>query len=136
MSNSVVPKFTVIIGNSYGAGNYAMCGKAYDPRIIVGWPTAQIAVMGGSQAAKTLLQIEVSSLKKKGEKISEKKEKEMFDKIKQRYDDQTSPYYAASRLWIDAIIDPAKTREILAMGIEMANNAPAKVKFNVGVIQT
>ena len=136
MSNSVVPKFTVVIGNSYGAGNYAMCGKAYDPRLIVGWPTANIAVMGGAQAAKTLVQIEVSSLKKKGEKITPAKEKELFDKIKQRYDDQTSPYYAASRLWLDAIIDPAKTREIISSGIEMANAAPAKEKFNVGVIQT
>jgi len=136
MSNSVVPKFTIVVGNSYGAGNYAMCGKAYDPRLIVGWPTANIAVMGGAQAAKTLVQIEVSGLKKKGKKITPTKEKELFDKIKQRYDDQTSPYYAASRLWLDAIIDPSKTREIISMGIEMANAAPAKEKFNVGVIQT
>ena len=136
MSNSVVPKFTVVVGNSYGAGNYAMCGKAYDPRLIVGWPTANIAVMGGAQAAKTLVQIEISRLKKLGEEINKEKEEELFKKIKQRYDEQTSPYYAASRLWLDAIIDPVKTREIISLGIEMANAAPAKEKFNVGVIQT
>jgi len=136
MSNSVVPKFTIITGNSYGAGNYAMCGKAYDPRLIVGWPTAQVAVMGGAQAAKVLLQIEVASLKNKGEKITEAKEKELFDRIKDRYDEQTSPYYAAARLWLDAIIDPAETRKHIAMGIEAANNAPAKKRYNVGNIQT
>lgn len=135
-SNSTVPKFTVIMGNSYGAGNYAMCGKAYDPRLIVAWPTAELAVMGGSQAAKVLLQIEVSRLKGKGEKITEEKEKELFDKIKNRYDEQTSPYYAAGRLWVDAIIDPKETRKWISMGIEAANNAPAKEKYNVGVLQT
>lgn len=136
MSNSVVPKFTVIIGNSYGAGNYAMCGKAYDPRLIVGWPTAKIAVMGGSQAAKTLLQIQVSSLKSKGKEITPKEEKELLKKITDRYDAQTSPYYAASRLWIDAIIDPADTRKWIAMGIEAAEHAPIRKQYNVGVIQT
>lgn len=136
MSNSVVPKFTIIIGNSYGAANYAMCGKAYDPRLIVGWPTAQVAVMGGAQAAKVLLQIEVASLKAKGEEISPEKENEMFNKIKDRYDAQTTPYYAASRLWLDAIIDPLETRKVISMGIEMANHAPVTKPYNVGVLQT
>ena len=136
MSNSVVPKFTIIVGNSYGAANYAMCGKAYDPRIIVGWPTAKIAVMGGAQAAKVLVQIEVASLKAKGEEITPEKENELFNKIKDRYDVQTTPYYAASRLWIDAIIDPLKTRSVISQGIEMANHAPITKKFNLGVLQT
>ena len=136
MSNSVVPKFSIIIGNSYGAGNYAMCGKAYDPRIIVGWPTAEIAVMSGAAAAKTLLQIEVSSLKAKGEKITAEKEKELFDKIKNRYDEQISPYYAASRLWIDAIIDPIETRKVISIGIDSANHKKATKAYNVGVLQT
>jgi len=136
MANSVVPKFTIVTGNSYGAGNYAMCGKAYDPRLIVGWPTAELAVMGGSAAAKVLLQIEVASLKSKGEEITPEREKELFDTIKNRYDKQTSPYYAASRLWIDAIIDPADTRKVISMGIEMANHKKAEKPYNVGVIQT
>jgi 3-methylcrotonyl-CoA carboxylase beta subunit len=136
MSNSVVPKFTIIVGNSYGAGNYAMCGKAYDPRLIVGWPTAQVAVMGGSQAAKVLMQIELASLKGRGEEISAEKEQEMFDKIKAKYDDQTSPYYAASRLWLDAIIDPKDTRTWVSMGIEAANNAKPDHAYKVGVLQT
>ena len=136
MSNSVVPKFTIVIGNSYGAGNYAMCGKAYDPRLIVAWPTAKIAVMGGEQAAKTLVQIEVSTMKAKGKKVSEKKEKELFDAIKERYDTQTSPYYAASRIWVDAIIDPMDTRKVISMGIEAANHSPMKHPYNVGVLQT
>ncbi len=136
MSNSVVPKFTIIIGNSYGAANYAMCGKAYDPRLIVGWPTAQIAVMGGSQAAKTLMQIEMASLTSKGEEITPEKEKQMFDKIKGRYDSQTTPYYASSRLWIDAIIDPLDTRKVISMGIEMANHSPITKKYNLGLLQT
>ena len=136
MSNSTVPKFSIVIGNSYGAGNYAMCGKAYDPRLIVGWPTAEIAVMSGAVAAKTLLQIEVSSLKSKGEEITKKKEEELFNKIKSKYDEQISPYYAASRLWIDAIIDPVETRKIISMGIEMANHNKDIEKYNVGVIQT
>jgi acetyl-CoA carboxylase carboxyltransferase component len=136
MSNSVVPKFTVVMGNSYGAGNYAMCGKAYDPRLIVAWPTAALAVMSGAAAAKTLLQIEVASLKKKGEKITEKDEKELFDKIKSRYDRQISPYYAASRLWYDAIIDPVDTRKVISMGIEVANHKKITERYNVGAIQT
>ena len=136
MSNSTVPKFSIVIGNSYGAGNYAMCGKAYDPRLIVGWPTAEIAVMSGAAAAKTLLQIEISSLKSKGEEITKKKEEELFNKIKSKYDEQISPYYAASRLWIDAIIDPIETRKIISMGIEMANHNKDIEKYNVGVIQT
>ena len=135
VSNSVVPKFTVIVGNSYGAGNYAMCGKAYDPRLIFAWPSAELAVMGGTQAAKVLAQIEASSLKAKGEVIDEVKEKELFDKIKARYDAQVSPYYAASRLWTDAIIDPLETRTWISMGIEAANHAPIEKKFNLGVIQ-
>jgi len=136
MANSVVPKFTIVMGNSYGAGDYAMCGKAYDPRIIVGWPTAEIAVMGGAQAAKVLVQIEVASLKKKGEKITAAKEKEIFDNIKNKYDSQINPYYAASRLWIDAIIDPLETRKVISMGIEAANHAPITERYNVGAIQT
>lgn len=135
VSNSVVPKFTVIVGNSYGAGNYAMCGKAYDPRLIFAWPSAELAVMGGSQAAKVLLQIEASSLKAKGEVLTPEKETELFDKIKARYDKQVSPYYAASRLWTDAIIDPLDTRTWISMGIEAANHAPIEKPFNLGVIQ-
>jgi acetyl-CoA carboxylase carboxyltransferase component len=135
MANSVVPKFTVIIGNSYGAGNYAMCGKAYDPRLIFAWPSAELAVMGGTQAAKVLAQIEASSLKAKGEIIDEVKEKQLFDQIKARYDEQVSPYYAAARLWTDAIIDPLETRNWISMGIEAANHAPIEKQFNLGVIQ-
>jgi len=136
VSNSVVPKFTFVIGNSYGAGNYAMCGKAYDPRLIFAWPTAKIAVMGGSQAAKTLLQIQMSSRKAKGETVSEAEEKALLKKITDRYDKQTTAYYAAARLWVDDIIDPADTRNIIATGIEMANQAPIEKQFNVGVLQT
>ena len=136
MANSVVPTFSIVLGNSYGAGNYAMCGKAYDPRLIVGWPTAEIAVMSGAAAAKTLLQIEVATLKGKGEEITPERESEIFNKIKNKYDEQISPYYAASRLWIDAIIDPAKTREFISLGIAMANQAPIEKRYNVGVIQT
>lgn len=135
VSNSVVPKFTIVIGNSYGAGNYAMCGKAYDPRLIVAWPSAELAVMSGNSAAKVLLQIETASLKKKGETISEKKEKELFDKIKKRYDEQVSPYYAAARLWTDAVIDPLDTRKWISMGLEAANHAPIEKPFNMGVLQ-
>jgi len=135
VANSVVPKFTVIIGNSYGAGNYAMCGKAYDPRLIFAWPSAELAVMGGSQAAKVLLQIEASSLKAKGEELTPEKEAELFEKIKARYDEQVSPYYAAARLWTDAIIDPLDTRKWISMGIEAANHAPIEKPFNLGVIQ-
>jgi 3-methylcrotonyl-CoA carboxylase beta subunit len=136
MSNSVVPKFTIVMGNSYGAGNYAMCGKAFDPRLIVAWPTAKIAVMGGAQAAKVLLQIQMSSKKAQGETVSEKDQKEMLASIQAKYDAQTSPYYAAARLWIDAIIDPKDTRKVISMGIEAANHAPIKKQFNPGVIQT
>ena len=135
VSNSVVPKFTVIIGNSYGAGNYAMCGKAYDPRLIVSWPSAELAVMSGNSAAKVLLQIETASLKKQGEEITEKQEAELFNKIKSRYDHQISPYYAASRLWTDAIIDPLETRTWISMGIEAANNSPIDKQFNMGILQ-
>tara|TARA_B100001741_G_C16554969_1_gene601997 strand:+ start:10309 stop:11937 length:1629 start_codon:yes stop_codon:yes gene_type:complete len=135
MSNSIVPKFTIIMGNSYGAGNYAMCGKAFDPRLIVAWPSAKMAVMGGEQAAKVLLQIEKSSLKKQGQKIDKKKEEELHKTITNRYKRQTSPYYAASRLWIDAIIDPRNTRKIISMGIEAANNSPITETYNPGVIQ-
>ena len=136
MSNSVVPKFTIVMGNSYGAGNYAMCGKAYDPRLIVGWPTAEIAVMGGAQAAKVLLQIEMASLKSKGEEISKEKEEELFNRIKKKYDDQTSPYYAAARLWVDAIIDPVQTRKWISIGIAASNQNEDVKLYKVGVIQT
>lgn len=135
VSNSVVPKFTVIIGNSYGAGNYAMCGKAYDPRLIVSWPSAELAVMSGNSAAKVLLQIEKSSLEKQGEKITKEKEEELFNRIKDRYDSQVSPYYAAAHLWTDAIIDPMETRNWISMGIEAANHSPIEKPFNLGVIQ-
>ena len=135
VSNSVVPKFTVVIGNSYGAGNYAMCGKAYDPRLIVAWPSAELAVMSGNSAAKVLLQIETASLKKKGEEITPEKEAELFDKIKSRYDKQISPYYAAARIWTDAVINPLETRTWISMGIEAANNAPIEKQFNMGVLQ-
>ncbi|HKJ49662.1 MAG TPA: carboxyl transferase domain-containing protein [Christiangramia sp.] len=136
VSNSVVPKFTIIIGNSYGAGNYAMCGKAYDPRLIAAWPSAELAVMGGTQAAKVLAQIETASMEKKGEKVDEEKEKEVFEKLKAKYDEQTSAYYAAARIWTDAIIDPLDTRKWISMGIEAANHAPIEKDFNLGVIQT
>ena len=135
VSNSTVPKFSIVVGNSYGAGNYAMCGKAYDPRLIVAWPTANIAVMGGAQAAKVLLQIQKSTLKAKGEEITPEVEKELLDRITQGYEEQTSPYYAASRLWVDAIIDPRDTRKWISMGIEAAEHAPVE-KFNLGLIQT
>ncbi|PHS06910.1 MAG: methylcrotonoyl-CoA carboxylase [Kordia sp.] len=135
VSNSVVPKFTVIIGNSYGAGNYAMCGKAYDPRLIFAWPSANLAVMSGNSAAKVLLQIETASLKKRGEEITTEKEEELFNTIKARYDNQISPYYAASRIWTDGIIDPLDTRKWISMGIEAADHAPIDKPFNLGVIQ-
>ncbi|APZ47542.1 methylcrotonoyl-CoA carboxylase [Polaribacter reichenbachii] len=135
VSNSVVPKFTIVIGNSYGAGNYAMCGKAYDPRLIVAWPSAELAVMSGNSAAKVLLQIETASLKKRGEEITPEKEAELFDKIKSRYDKQISPYYAAARIWTDAVINPLETRTWISMGIEAANHAPIEKPFNMGVLQ-
>ena len=135
VSNSVVPKFTIVIGNSYGAGNYAMCGKAYDPRLIVAWPSAELAVMSGNSAAKVLLQIEKATLKKKGETITKAKEEALYTKIKERYDNQVSPYYAAAHLWTDAIIDPLDTRKWISMGIEAANHAPIEKPFNMGVLQ-
>lgn len=136
MANSVVPKFTIITGNSYGAGNYAMCGKAYDPRLIVSWPGSKLAVMGGEQAAKTLLSIQVATLKAKGEIIDPQKEQDLLKEITERYNAQTTPIYAAARLWVDAIINPLDTRKIIATGIEMANHAPITKRYNVGVIQT
>ena len=135
VSNSVVPKFTVIVGNSYGAGNYAMCGKAYDPKLIFSWPSGNLAVMSGASAAKVLLQIETASLKKKGEVITKEKEEELYNKIKDRYDKQISPYYAAARLWTDAIINPLDTRKWISYGIEIANGKPITDKFNMGVLQ-
>ena len=135
VANSVVPKFTVITGNSYGAGNYAMCGKAYDPRFIVAWPSAQMAVMGGAQAAKVLLQIETAAQKKKGKDISKEEEEKLLEKIETRYSEQTQPLYAAARLWVDAIIDPTQTREWISMGIKAANHAPIEKNFNMGVLQ-
>jgi acetyl-CoA carboxylase carboxyltransferase component len=136
VANSVVPKFTIVIGNSYGAGNYAMCGKAYDPRLIYAWPSAKIAVMGGSQAAKVLLQIQEASLKAKGEVITKEKEDELLKEITDRYNSQTTPYYAASRLWVDGIIDPLETRKVISMGIEAANQSPIENSFNPGILQT
>ncbi len=135
VSNSVVPKITIVIGNSYGAGNYAMCGKAYDPRFIYAWPNAKIAVMGGAQAAKTLLQIQVASLKAKGEEIDPEKEKELLKKITDRYEEQTTAYYAASRLWVDDIIDPGNTRKVISEGIKAANHNPDIKEFRTGVFQ-
>lgn len=136
MANSVVPKFTFILGNSYGAGNYAMCGKAYDPRLIYSWPTAQMAVMSGAAAANTLLQIKVAGLKKKGLEITPEDERELLDEITSKYNEELSPFYAASRLWVDGVIDPRETRKVISMGIEAANHAPITERFNVGVIQT
>ncbi|WP_316766495.1 acyl-CoA carboxylase subunit beta [Pedobacter frigiditerrae] len=136
VANSVVPKFTIVIGNSYGAGNYAMCGKAYDPRLIYAWPSAKIAVMGGAQAAKVILQMEEASLKAKGETITPEKEAALLKNITDKYDSQTTPFYAASRLWVDGVIDPLETRKVISMGIEAANQSPIKKAFNVGIIQT
>jgi len=135
VANSVVPKITIIIGNSYGAGNYAMCGKAYDPRFIYAWPSAKIAVMGGDQAAKTLLQIQVSAMKSKGEEIPAEQEQRLLNEIKNRYDEQTTPYYAAARLWVDAIIDPAETRKVISEGIFAANHNPDMQEMKLGVFQ-
>lgn len=136
VANSVVPKITIVIGNSYGAGNYAMCGKAYDPRLIFAWPSAKIAVMGGAQAAKTLLQIQKASVKAKGEEIGDREEEVLLRDIAERYQAQTTPYYAAARLWVDGVIDPLETRKVISLGIEAANQAPIEKPFNVGVIQT
>jgi len=136
MSNSIVPKFTVIVGNSFGAGNYAMCGKAYDPRLIVAWPSAKMAVMGGAQAAKVLLQIQVSAKKKKGEIVTEAQEAKLLQDIQAKYDKQTTPYYAAARLWVDEIIDPTATRETLSLGISMANYGKMDEQYSTGALQT
>ena len=136
VANSVVPKFTVVVGNSYGAGNYAMCGRAYDPRLMLAWPSARIAVMGGTQAAKTLLQIQVRTLEKQGKTLSAEEREELLHTIEQRYETQTSPYYAAARLWVDEIIDPVETRRWISRGIEMADHNPEIPPFNPGVIQT
>ena len=135
VANSVVPKITIITGNSYGAGNYAMCGKAYDPRFIFAWPSAKIAVMGGDQAAKTLLQIQVASMKAKGKEVSAEEEQALLNEIKNRYDKQTTPYYAAARLWVDEIIDPAQTRMLISEGIAAANHNPKMDDFKMGVFQ-
>ena len=136
VANSVVPKLTVIVGNSYGAGNYAMCGKAYDPRFIVGWPSAKIAVMGGGQASKTLLAIRLQAMKKTGEELSEDDRQQMLKELKDRYDSETDPLFGAARLWIDGIIDPVNTRDFISRGIEIANYQGEMPKFNPGVIQT
>jgi acetyl-CoA carboxylase carboxyltransferase component len=135
VANSVVPKITIVVGNSYGAGNYAMCGKAYDPRFIYAWPGAKIAVMGGEQAAKTLMQIQVAGMKAKGQEVSPEDEQKLFNEIKGRYDQQTSPYYAAARLWVDGIIDPLQTRHVISEGLAAANHNPHIEKFSTGVIQ-
>ena len=135
VANSVVPKFTFIVGNSYGAGNYAMCGKAYDPRLIFAWPTAQMAVMSGATAANTLLQIEKAKLQSKGQIITEEAEQEIMTEITNRYNEELSPYYAAARLWVDGIINPVETRNIISAGIQAANQSPIEKRFNVGIIQ-
>ncbi len=134
VANSTVPKISIVVGNSYGAGNYAMCGKAYDPRFIFAWPNAKIAVMGGEQAAKTLLQIQTAGLKAKWQQLSPEDEAHLLHDIKSKYERQTTPYYAAARLWVDEIINPADTRRAISMSIEAADNAPVE-KFNVGVFQ-
>lgn len=135
VANSVVPKITIIIGNSYGAGNYAMCGKAYDPRFIYAWPSAKIAVMGGEQAAKTMLQIQVAGMKAKDKEVSPAEEQALLQKIKSGYEKQTSPYYAAARLWVDEIIDPADTRQRISEGIKAANHNPHMATLQTGVFQ-
>jgi 3-methylcrotonyl-CoA carboxylase beta subunit len=135
VANSVVPKITIVVGNSYGAGNYAMCGKAYDPRFIYAWPNAKIAVMGGEQAAKTLVQIQVAALKSKGEEVDKEKENALLQDITAKYQAQTSSYYAAARLWVDSIIDPAETRKVISAGITAANHNPEHKEFKVGVFQ-
>jgi acetyl-CoA carboxylase carboxyltransferase component len=136
VSNSTVPKLTVVVGNSYGAGNYAMCGRAYDPRLTLAWPTAKIAVMGGQQASKVLKQIKVRQLEKQGEELSEEDEQELLSEIQDRYEEQTTPYYAAARLWVDALIDPVNTRDWLARGLDVVDHHPTLERFNLGVIQT
>jgi acetyl-CoA carboxylase carboxyltransferase component len=136
VANSVVPKFTFMVGNSYGAGNYAMCGKAYDPRLIYAWPTAQIAVMGGKQASETLLSIRVQQMEKGGKHISEEEQQNLLAEIQQRYERETDPFYAAARLWVDGIVDPVDTRQIVSRGISMAAHNRHLPPFNPGVIQT
>jgi acetyl-CoA carboxylase carboxyltransferase component len=136
VSNSTVPKLTVVVGNSYGAGNYAMCGRAYDPRLVLAWPTAKIAVMGGTQASKVLKQIKVRQLEKQGKELSEEDEEELLSTIQDRYEEQTTPYYAAGRLWVDALIDPVDTRDWLSRGLDVADHNPTLERFNPGVIQT
>jgi acetyl-CoA carboxylase carboxyltransferase component len=135
VANSVVPKITIVIGNSYGAGNYAMCGKAYDPRFIFSWPSAKIAVMGGEQAAKTLLQIQVAALKSKGQTITQEDETRLLNEIKDRYEKQTSPYYAAARLWVDGIIDPVDTRKVISESLNAVSHQPEMEDFKLGVFQ-
>jgi len=135
VANSVVPKITIIIGNSYGAGNYAMCGKAYDPRFIYAWPSAKIAVMGGEQAAKTLLQIQVATLQSKGKEISKEEEEKLLESIQEKYNQQTACTYAAARLWVDAIIDPIETRKHISAALQAANQNPIVDKFNLGLLQ-
>ena len=135
VANSTVPKFTIIVGNSYGAGNYAMCGKAYDPRLIFAWPSANIAVMGGAQASKTMLTIKVAQLKKQGKTIGDEEQAEMLREIQERYDNSTHPLYAAARLWVDGIIDPRETRRIISIGIKAASNNKEVPRFNPGVLQ-
>jgi len=135
VSNSIVPKFTIVVGNSYGAGNYAMCGKAFDPRFIVSWPTAKIAVMGGEQAGNVLLQIQKSAAKKKGEKVETKKEEQLLNEIKEKYEAQTTPTFAAARMWLDAVIDPTNTRKWISMGLALADHAPIEKKFSMGILQ-
>jgi len=135
VANSIVPKFTIIVGNSFGAGNYAMCGKAYDPRFMLAWPTAKLAVMGGSQAANVLLQIEKVTAKKSGNSLNAKKEKELRESIQSNYDEKTEILHAASQLWVDAVIKPEETRSWISMGIDIANHAPSKEKFNMGILQ-
>jgi acetyl-CoA carboxylase carboxyltransferase component len=132
VANSVVPKFTIIAGHSFGAGNYAMCGKAFDPRLILAWPTAKLAVMGGEQASKVLLQIE----KAKNKDMDQAAQDELLNRIQSRYQEQMSPYYAASRLWVDGIIDPSDTRQAISLGIQAADHAPIERAYNPGVIQT
>lgn len=137
VSNSVVPKITIVLGNSYGAGNYAMCGKAFDPRFIFAWPSAKIAVMGGSQAAKTLLQIQKANVEKnKGDKLTAEEENHLLKTITDQYEKTTTPYYAAARIWVDEIIDPANTRAYISMAIDAANHAPITREFNPGILQT
>ncbi len=136
VSNSVVPKIAVIIGGSFGAGHYAMCGKAYDPRFLFAWPTARYAVMAGASAAGTLVEIKIKQLERGGKKLSEEDKKKLFDEVKATYDEQTDPRYGAARLWIDKIIDPAETREAIIIALEAAALNPEVAKFNVGVLQT